>query len=250
MNEVIVKAHPICLSQIEKIKKDCPAFLTADLSDEFIKALKLQKNPNEKCPTGRYYTTAASENSKNQILSVRSDGLIHTCGIYQENCAGTRISLHVLYNKNEEPALNWTTQRRTTQIWNTQTEKLDTVISSTTVVKFGEKEYIWLNKKECEDGTQNTMELISLKLITISVPFDKHGKSNSFVSATELQEQYYKLATEGCTEKEKSLIVAVKLSTLDNCSHATPMPNEKQRAMINENKNPSQKTTNNGVYKN
>ncbi len=79
-------------------------------------------------------------------------------------------------------------------------------------IVYGGKEYIWLNKEECESGLSKTMKCWSLELLNRAVPFDKKGKNNDYSKAIELHKQCHNLVTENCTKEELDMLVKVKIS--------------------------------------
>lgn len=97
--------------------------------------------------------------------------------------------------------------------------------SSAPIVTFGKKEYIWLNKKECERGVDKTMKLWSLKVLERAVPFSRknYRGNNDFGKATELHAQIDRVAKEDCTEEELAMIVPVRMSDKDGYATAKPV---------------------------
>ncbi len=225
MAEITLNAYPVSEMQQKKLKEKYRAFSSADCSK---RAEKEGAFKSESYGTGWYYTRSAFAGSSSFVYYVRHGGDLYRSCSSNVN-TGVRVALQTIYNPNNSIAKGCRSVKRTAEIWDEQKQKAEKVTNEAPVVTFGKKEYIWLNKEECEAGTASTMELVSLELVAKSVPFDKNGDTNDFAQATEMHKQYLEIATEDCTKEELDMIVAVKMSEKDNYNSTTPIFKSKEQ---------------------
>ncbi len=227
MAELRLKAYPVSQRQQMKLANKFRAFASADLSE---RAEKEGARKSEHYGTGHYPTRSAHGTSficyvaaYGALIDVRSNS----------SDSGVRVALQIIYNPNNSIVKSCHSVKRTAEIQITNF-KVEKVTNVAPVVTFGKKEYIWLNKEECEAGTASTMELVSLVLVAKSVPFDKNNGTTDFALATEMHEQYLQLATEDCTKEELEMLVNVRMSEKDNYNSATPIIRTKEQQMWEE----------------
>ena len=139
--------------------------------------------------------------------------------------AGLRVAFKVIYNPNSSLVKGCRIEKRTTLVYDIKTGENINVTSSAPIVKFGNKDCIWLNKEGCENGKSKEMELWTLDLIEKAEPFDEDGykRTNDFAKATELIAQCDRVLKENCTKEELDMIVPVEMSSEDNYEKTTPI---------------------------
>ena len=110
------------------------------------------------------------------------------------------------------------------------------VTSTADIVTFGGKEYVWLNKAECEIGDEVTMRLQSLNLEECAKRIDENRITNDYGGdgAKALRDQCQLVVTEGCTEEELAMIVRVRLSEDDGYANATPVFTKEQEKFVRQ----------------
>ena len=218
MAEIRLKAYPVSKMQQEKLTERFCAFASVDVSE---RAEKEGAWKSEHYGTGHYPTRSAHGTSficyvtaYGALIDVRSNS----------SDSGVRVALQTIYNPNNSIVKSCHSVKRTAEIQITNF-KVEKVTNVAPVVTFGKKEYIWLNKEECEAGTASTMELVGLVIVAKSVPSNKLD----FALATEMHEQYLQLATEDCTKEELEMLVEVRMSEKDNYNSATPIIKTKEQ---------------------
>ena len=132
--------------------------------------------------------------------------------------AGLCVALQVVY----DPTKDYAQSAKATQTsviydfgepLNTRSDVQERAEESTAdIIKFGGKFYIWTNKAECESGQDVTMKLIGVFLEERVTVLD-----NDFGSDTSkpLRDQCHDVATEGCTDEERKMIVKMKFDDED-----------------------------------
>lgn len=108
------------------------------------------------------------------------------------NDTGIRPSIQVIYNAESEIVKSCRIVEKTTKTEN------DEVTSKAPVVTFAKKDYIWLNKKECENKSEKTMRLISTEV---------QAKANVEFETKTFAERCEEEVLEFATEEEKSMLV-------------------------------------------
>ena len=205
----------------EEIMTKFPAFASASLSAKAKKDLAFE---NSDYKAGYYFTRTALPGSSDGVKYVGTDGDLRWTRSYNYD-TGLRVALQIIYNPECNLVKGCKKVSRTAEIWDKK--KGDTVktTSKAPVVTFGKKEYIWLNKDECENGTEKSMRLVSLELIAGAKPFDKDGNTNDYGSdaTKELRQQCQDEAFEFATEEEKTMLVKVRLSKEDGYEKAEPI---------------------------
>lgn len=221
MAEIINYANLIGEGDYQEIKTKFPAFLSAPLSK---KAKKQDAYESDTYNTGWYFTRKAWAGSSGQVESVCTDGDLGW-SLSNRSDAGLRVALQTIYNPDSSLVKGCQEISRTAQIWDEKKQKVIETTSKAPVVTFGKKQYIWLNKAECEKGDEITMRLVSLELLARSVPFDKEGKTNDYgnKAADEIRKQCEDEALEFATKEEKAMLVKVKLSSKDGYERAEPI---------------------------
>ncbi len=219
MAEIKLMVYPVSEIEQKGILKKFPAYASAKLSE---RAQKEGCWKNATYGTGWYFTRSALMDSSPRVLCGFDDGDL----LYRHNYCdhgSVRIALQIIYNPESNVVKSCEMKTKTELIFNRDSAQMEKVTTTAPIVVFGKKEYVWLNKEECENGTAKTMELVSVKLLARSVPFDKDGKSTDFAKAVELQKQYFDVATENCTEEELEMLVPVVMNDKDNYNSATPI---------------------------
>ncbi len=224
---VICYAHPITVGQYKRMEeKGLDAFKSAPLSDR-----ALQEGAgfyNKTYGTGYCFTTSAMPDSSNAVRSILDDGSLY-CDVSEADDAGLRVALHPIYNPQSKIVKTEKSQTRTAQIGNDKNSKTERKTSTGTVVTVGGIQYLWLNKNECENGNEKTMDLISTEIVACSVPFGREDKPNDYAEATDLQEQCEAVALEHCDEEELALLQEGLLSKEDNYENWTSLEVKKER---------------------
>ena len=224
MAEIKLKAFPVSEKEQKKLKAKFPAYSNAALSERAEKegTYKNSVYLYFAGETGLYFTRSRADISSSFVQCVDSTGsLIDKIGDFTH--CGLRVALQIIYNREQPVVKSCRTEKRTAMICNDDTNIVEMRINEAPIVVFGKKEYIWLNKEDCENDSAKTMELISVKLLAKSVQFDKAGENNDFANAVELQKQCYEVATENCTEEEIAMLAPVVMNDEDNYNNATPI---------------------------
>ncbi len=205
----------------QEIIKKFPAFASASLS---AKAKKDGAYENSNHKAGYYFTRTASPDSSHEVQAVLDFSSLF-CDGSRLYGVGLRVALQIIYNPDNSLVKSCKEVSRTAEVWDKEKRKFVKTTSKAPVVTFGKKDYIWLNKDECEKGKEKTMRLISLELIARAKPFDKTGSTNDYGSeaAKELREQCQDEALEFATREEKKLLVKVRLSEKDGYEKAEPI---------------------------
>ena len=136
---------------------------------------------------------------------------------------GLRFGMRYKYEENGDVLKTLHEVKRKGYVWDPKTQTKHFMKDKAPVVTVGGIEYIWINKEECENKEDRTMELISLKLIAKARPFNKSEWNNNYNEADELREQSEFLALFNCSPEERSKIVPVFISSKDNFMTATPI---------------------------
>ncbi len=216
----------------EEIMTKFPAFASASLSAKAKKDLAFE---NSDYKAGYYFTRTALPGSSDGVKYVGTDGDLRWTRSYNYD-TGLRVALQIIYNPECNLVKGCKKVSRTAEIWDKK--KGDTVktTSKAPVVTFGKKDYIWLNKDECENGKEKSMRLVSLELIARAKQFDKDGNTNDYGSeeAKELRQQCQYKAFEFATEEEKAMLVKVRLSEEDKYEKAEPILKTKQEKTHSE----------------
>ncbi len=218
MAEIKLKAYPVSEMQQRKLKEKFRAYSSADLSERAAEEGAWKSDFG----TSWYYTRSARAKSSSYVLCVYDDGAPYDIGLTSGTDGGLRVALQIAYNPECDIVKNCKEQTRTAKIWNETLTRVGKVTSTAPIVAYGKNEYVWLNKEECEKGTAKTMELVSVKLLAKTVAFNKKEYNNDFAKAVELQQQCLTVATEKCTEEEKTMLVEVVMSDKDNYNSAKP----------------------------
>ncbi len=218
MAEIQLKVYPISIMQVRKLREKHPTFAGADVS------IRAEREGVTRTwyRYSSFYTRNAYKNSPYYVTIGTLDGKLHEATTTQSD-NGLRLSLHIVYNAESDIVKNHKQLSKKAIVWNKRTGKGEPVTSTAPVVVYGKKEYIWLNMEECEIDKAKTMELVSVKLLAKSAPFNRDTNSSDFANAVELQKQCFDVATENCTEEELSMLVPVVMSDKDNYNTATPI---------------------------
>jgi len=217
MADLKLLVYQISVRDLEKLLEKFPVFAGAELSDE----AKMQGAYEDKTTkTGWYFTRNKAENGW-VIFVGFTGGLVAFTPCCSDT--GLRIGMHVKYEEESEITKTLHEVKRKGLVWDPKTRTKVFMKGKAPVVTVGKIEYIWLNKEECEAGTAETMELVSLKLIAKAKVFSRTDWDNNYDQAHGLIEQSEFLATLGCTPLERSKIVPVILSSKDNFMTATPV---------------------------
>ena len=185
-----------------------PAFASADLSTmaKFQGAFE-SEGFKEK---GYYFLRTPAESSYDEVEAVFPDGSCRTTGAFGVS-AGLRVSVSLLY------VADSIATRSCREVTKTSKVKINNVIKEITstapVIKYGEVDYIWLNREECENGSSKVMECVSLELVERAEPLDKNY--NVFGNSKEFLQQCYRAVFDTVTDYEKLLCVEVKLDILN-----------------------------------
>lgn len=105
---------------------------------------------------------------------------------------------------------------------------------SSKYIVFGKKAYFWLNKAECLNGHQKTVDLACVAILEKLPAFDDDSLL-CFAKAPTIQDQCWRLVTENCTPKELEMIVPVQMSDKDNYESLTPILEKPNSTSKNEN---------------
>ncbi len=218
----------------QEIIKKFPAFASASLSE---KAKKDGACENSDYKAGYYFTRTALPGSSIIVMFVNDVGDLFW-DIGDGIGAGLRVALQTIYNPECNLVKGCKEVSRTAEIWDKEKRKAVKTTSKTPVVTFGKKDYIWLNKDECENGKEKSMRLVSLELIARAKPFDKDGDTNDYGSeeAKKLRQQCQDEAFEFATEEEKKLLVKVKLSEKDGYEKEKPILKKEKSKEQNQKK--------------
>ncbi len=218
------------VADYNEIKEKFPAYTVAVCSEKARKDELLDTDSLDNI--GTYFTRSASPESPKGVMSVSYGGnLDYFLSIRRS--AGLRVALQTTYNPESSLVKSCKEVSRKSGLLNTETRMLTETTSTAPIVLFGKKPYIWLNKDECEHGTEKTMRLVSEELLARAVSFDKKCETNNYGSeaAAEIRSQCEEEALEFATEEEKSMLVKVRLSDKDGYEKAEPILETKHEKM-------------------
>lgn len=211
----------ISSSDYVEISKKFPAFLCASSSGKKISAYS---HPIFK--TGYYFTRNPFPGTADEIKCVYYLGNISR-SLSNSNNSGLRVSLQTIYNPESKLVKTCKKVSKTATIWNDA--KSFSITSVAPIVIFGRQQYIWLNKKECENGKEPTMRLVSLDLVAKANAFDKKGKTNDYGSDAvkslrqQCEEEALGKGCENLSGEERSMLVKVRLTEKDKYENANPI---------------------------
>ncbi len=217
MAEIELLIYQISAKDLEKLLKKFPVFASAELSEN---ARTQGAFENKETKTGWYFTRNKAENG--WVIYVGfCGGLIAYSPANSDT--GLRFGMRYKYEENGDVLKTLHEVKRKGYVWDPKTQTKHFMKDKAPVVTVGGIEYIWINKEECENKEDRTMELISLKLIAKARPFNKSEWNNNYDEADELREQSEFLALFNCSPEERSKIVPVFISSKDNFMTATPI---------------------------
>lgn len=226
MAKIELKAYIPSEEEYNKYCDKYRTFMGAGIGDKRIDGVYINEYFNNGAYFLRNATAPENEDTKYKfVLSVLASGLTEYEFAVQEEL-GLRIAFTAKYDKQSSMVLNAYEVEKTARIDDGFHDDIDDVLMDTSyahIVTFGGKEYIWLNKDECEKGDSKTMECWSLNLVARAVPFNKDNSHNDFAKAEKLIRQCERVLTENCTDEELSMIVPVEMSDEDNYQKATPI---------------------------
>lgn len=198
---------------IKLLREKYPAFVPARVT----KSAKEQgANLVTKQGNG-YFVTSSSydEGYGDQVFYVEDDGRFVVDYGSAPGC-GLRVAFGCIYNS----------ESRVVQSCKYVTKKQESYLDhmkecTAPVVRFGRKEYIWLNMEDCESGKDKVMMLINLRMGRKAVPFSEENDYNDYARATKLHNQAEEDVLEFATEEEKAMIVPMILTSEDGYESQT-----------------------------
>ncbi len=220
---VLCYAHPITLNQQRKIAAQFPAFTCAELDKKAVKenAFKLRDK------NGRFFGWCLTPSVSTQDFS-QDNAIIN--GFYKDNAVfhishdggispymasfkgyGLRVSIHLKYMSDSKVTKSCVNKTLTNNIcthainYNPGNSFPLTITSTAPVVMFGKREYLWLNRNECETNQEDFMDLVSLKIIAKAKGYKK-GEFN-FADNKKLQRQCVEKALQDSDEEELPLVM-------------------------------------------
>lgn len=224
MSELIQKVFLVSRSTCLKIRERFPAFFSSEIANgdetnEIDPKYKQYK-------TGPYLTRTVERSHQDNgteeqpdVFCVSQDGgLVDGYGAYNSSWYYVRFEILVPYDKTSDIVKNCKMVDRagpsmplTYSTFN-KTPVIET--STAPIVPFGNLEYIWLNKQECETGKNNLMDLVVLKLHLKNYPqCGRFASENlTYETATSLHDQMRSFVRSNCTEKEWEMIVPAKIN--------------------------------------
>jgi len=222
--ELVLKAYIPSAMEYKKYFKKFRAIMGAKLS---IKAKEHKAWECDKyCDKGYFLMRTPLVDSTSHI-AVGGGGGVLCWDLSYRTTAGLRVAFRLKYDTKSSVVKSCRMLKQTSLVYenNEQCEAVEKgkkyeVTSAVPIIIFGGKECIWLNKEECENGQNETMELWTLELLDCAKPF---YKDNDFGNAIELQKQCYKELTIGCNDEELNMVVGVKMSKEDNYEKVEPI---------------------------
>lgn len=194
-------------------------------------SLFLDRNGN-----GLFHTRTAYTDSINLVWSVLSDGDFAARSSAQKD-TGACLGISVVYDPESRLVRNSIKRdfirhayninnREQAGLWEEVTDR------NVPIVTFGDHEYIWYNKEECESGENPLMDLVILDMPECAKPFEPSGRYNDYALATEQHEQYNRIALQGTNEEERNLLVQMSFSSNDRYEKGTPVYTKEQEEII------------------
>ncbi len=213
------------VADAKEILRKFPAFFTAPLSKKAYRQGAWEEYISPKCANGTYYTRGPVVEKGSRIFSVYGGGpllndLVSYCDF------GLRVVLQLFYNPASTVVKDCKTKFRTGLIWDKENGKSIETSGEAPVVKYRGIEYLWLNKDECEAGSEKTMRLVSVECLARAESFDYYGRTNDYGSpaAERIRKQCEKEAfAKHATPEEEKLLAKVQLSEKDGYETATPI---------------------------
>jgi len=234
-NELILKAYIPSSQEYNFYSKEFKAFMAAMLSK---KAKKNDAYMSDTYNSGYYFLRTCVPEFADKVYIGNYNCSKNYASTHMK-AAGLRVAFQLVYNPKSKIVKHCKIKSKKSLVFINSKPKPETkqIKSKAPIVKFGGKECIWLNKKECESGKDKTMKLWTLELIDCAVPFSKNGKHNDFGQATELIEQCESELLKKCKQKELDMLVKVKMSKEDNYNKVEPIfEKEKEKNIEKENK--------------
>lgn len=222
VNELVVEVYLPSTLEYHKYSKKFMAFIVAEIS----KKAKRQgafgnKDYNN---NGYYFFRSAHTGTSHSTINVAYGSSTGTYEWYDcdNSRAGIRPMFQLIYNPESRVVKSFREIYKTTSIWDSRGMKKE-ITGKAPIVIFGGKEYVWLNKEECENGIETAMVCWSLELPERAVPFDKSRTHNDFAKAKELRVQAERIVKENCTKEELLMLVAVRMTKTDNYEKVEPV---------------------------
>ena len=216
-------AHPITIGQCKRMKeKGLEAFIAPNLSERAKEEMSLFDV--------RYVTTAGMKGSDGYkgVIAVGPYNGQELEPLSKVAECGLRVSVHPIYKSDSKIVKTCETVTRKAEVENSKHNSFEEVKSTAKVVTVGGIKYVWLNEKECKDGTEKTMDLVSLDIVTRAKSFGK--SSNDYADALDLRMQCEKEALKDCDEEELELLQEGWLSKKENYQSWTPVEMQKRSA--------------------
>lgn len=218
--------NPISLTEYKELKGKFPAYASAKVCT---KALE-RGVEKDLCGMGAFLTRCAyrfdektGEPDDDVDCMAFVDEFGEVDGAEVEWCIwGVRPSVIIEYDPNSKVVASLKEKEKTALIFDEETEQIKKVTSVAPIVRFGKKEYIWMNEEACETGVSPTMSLISVKILDGYVAVED-PMVDIYGELEELQDACYDAVTEYCTPEEKASIVKVGMRGEDNFERATPL---------------------------
>lgn len=226
MTTIRTNAYIPSASEFDFIRKKFPAFAAAQVSQK----AKIQGASVGKTGFGNYQLRTAF-GDKFKTWHAHSTGC--RCTLEHPDLPdGLRVCLKLLYAP--QSAVVGTCEDLT-QTYTIYDNKIDctamvgehgeevSVTSTAPIITFASQKYIWLNKEDCENGTSNIMDCISLELLEKAMLIDENRQHNDYGKATKLHDQCERVAFESATDEERNLVVEVMMSSEDNYDVVSPV---------------------------
>lgn len=245
-----LKAYPQSVAEWLVLWEKFPAFAAGYVSDKLVEDGVLR---NDSFGTGCNFLRNAliDDSIINMVASVDPYGAYDYKRFVDTGYMGARVAIEVIYdNELFSKTLYYETREQTLVVNVDGTPKYfehpngghmttRDVTSTAPIVTFGGYDYIWLNQEDCESQKSYTMKLVQKDISALSEIFnitDIHDIASGIVRSdfkdSWLHEQYLSLATQGCTPKELSLLVNVKMSNANNYQTTKPVLTLRQKFMI------------------
>lgn len=254
MSTIKAKAYLPSVKDITTISKKFPAFISSLMSDNaqeqrVTRIAKLAtiidkteaKRDVKQHHMGQYFLRTPY--FSDSVVAVEKGGtkIVNPSA----EAEGLRVGISIVYNPDSAAAKSCRMITRTV-VWSYgRFENKET--STAPIITFAGKEYVWINKEECESGKAQVMSCISLDLLAKAEPYykeekkkvlffhvskDKSVRHNDYAKAEELRAQCERVAFENASEEEKAMVVEVEMSSQDLYEDLTYHFTEKQKQLI------------------
>ena len=228
MGKVLLNAHLPSINDLRICNKKFEAFTSASASQT---ALEQGLTVNERTNNASYFLSNSTTLEPGMAIICNHDSLTLFASTHS-NDNGLRVAMQLIYDPDSTIVKSCVEVEKTTKIRDSySSSQYKTVTSKAPVITFGKKQYIWLNKEECENNSERTMRCISLELVEKAVPFSEKS-NNDFVKAHKIHSQCERVVTEDCTLEELEMLVSVKMNNKDRCRTAEPIFTKKQEKML------------------